>query len=130
MRKTVRMTEGDLTRLVRRVIREQRSLQKEYFYNDDDSEGFEPSGSPVSSRPSLRKAEKGPFASQSGKNDWYDKYDRNVEDPKDFSEEREFGPNEYEDFMEYINDCDTAWCLKTKKYYDDYTGVSKIKVRK
>jgi hypothetical protein len=94
MRKTIRMTEGDLTRLVRRIINEQSK----------------------------------PFASWKG-GSWKDKTGSEFDDV-DFSEEKEFGPDEYDDFMEFINDCDTSWCIKTKNMYDRYTKEGNFRVRK
>ena len=96
MKKIVRLTERDLSRLVRKVVKEQ---EKPYAFN----------------RPA---------------NDWYDANDMKVDDASDFSEEKEFGPDEYKDFMKYINGCNTHWCIKTKKWYDRYQQTGSLNVRK
>jgi len=41
-----------------------------------------------------------------------------------------FGPDEYDEFMEYINDCDTMWCVKTKKMFDKYQEMGPVSVVK
>lgn len=105
MSKIVRLSENDLVRLVKKVIKEQQE-------------------------PSTPKATKGPFATHKDVGGWYDAADRNVNEPTDYSEEREFGPDEYDNFMEYINNCDTRWCIKTKNMYDLYAQRGSIKVRK
>jgi len=111
MRKVVRLTERDLTRLVKRIVKESSEMD-EYFY-PDEKKGRAPYG-------------------KSGVNDkWIDADDYQMGDePNDYSEERHFGPDEYEDFMEFINDCDTKWCLTTKKYYDMYAERGGLTVRK
>lgn len=96
MKKTIRMTEGDLVRLVRRIVSEQTK----------------------------------PYASWK-EGPWMDSNDREYDEtPDDYSMEREFGPDEYDDFMEFINDCNTRWCLKTKQFYDRYAREGNIRVRK
>lgn len=99
-KRKIRLTESELVKLVNRLIKEER--------------GKTP---PFASNPA-----------QGGQ--WYDSQDYATDEPTSYSEEREFGPEEYEDFMEFINDCETSWCLKTKKFYDHYANVGKIKVRK
>ena len=94
MKKTVRLTEADLTRLVKRVIRESEMNEfgTEVFAQSDDA----------------------------GEN-YFDSMDKKSKFKReDFDDHKTFGPEDYDDFMEYINDCDTNWCLKTKKYYDAY----------
>ena len=107
MEKTVRLTERDLSRLVKRVIRE----------FDDSMQGRTDTG------------EMDIFAKSpgSGLNKFRDKFDYEVEDTE-FDDTKEFGPEEYDDFMEYINGCDTSWCLTTKKYYDSYANRGPITV--
>ena len=98
MRKVIRLTESDLTRIVKRVIREGEA------FAHHDSTG------------------------------WVDQDDRHV--PQDYMdvkgglEQRKFGPGEYDDFMEYINNCDNKWCVKTKEFYDNYAEKGPIRVRK
>lgn len=100
MPKIVRLTERDLTRLVRRVIKEGEA------YAHHDLSG------------------------------WVDQKDVRVpqdymdNEGSDFEEQRVFGPGEYDDFMEFINNCNNSWCLKTKKFYDMYAEKGPIKVRK
>jgi hypothetical protein len=99
MKKIVKLTERDLTRIVRRVISEADAIAR---------------------------------VQSLGKDNWLDSDDRMINRPnlKRFPDEKRFGPNDYEDFMEYINDCDTEWCIKTKKFYDLYTKDETITVRK
>lgn len=112
MRKIVKLTERDLTRLVKRVIRESSEMD-EYFYPEVDKG-------------------KSAYGKMGGAGDtWYDASDRPMKDePSDYSEERHFGPDEYDDFMEFINDCNTMWCSKVKKMYDRYADQGGITVRK
>jgi len=128
----IRLTENDLNRLVKRILKEQQAIDEFFFEDDEDN--------PVERKPSSgenpRKwatnypAEKGPFAYNPKTAGWIDAEDTHVVEPTDYSEEKEFGPDEYEDFMEYINNCNTRWCLTTKKFYDRYSKEGKIKVRK
>jgi hypothetical protein len=62
---------------------------------------------------------------------WYDQEGQRTDEPKEFSTERTFGPDEYEDFMQFINNCDNKWCVQAKHLYDLYTkgDGSNIKVR-
>ena len=93
MKKTVRLTEADLTRLVKRVIRESEMNDIQGIYAQSDGAGED-------------------YFNQMDSPSWFKR--------EDFDEHKTFGPEDYDDFMEYINDCDTNWCLKTKKYYDAY----------
>jgi hypothetical protein len=95
----------------------------EFYFFDDDNDDSEIKKAP------LRKAEKGPFASAG--DGWYDADEREVDEPTDYSEERSFGPDEQESFMDYINNCNTKWCLTTKRMYDIYAKKpGGIRVRK
>ena len=107
MKKIVRLTERDLTRLVNRVIRE----------FDDSMQG----------RPDTGEMDIFAKSPDSGVNKFRDRFDAEVEDTE-FEDTKEFGPEEYDDFMEYINGCDTKWCLTTKKYYDLYANRGPITV--
>lgn len=100
MKKTIRLTESDLIRLVNRVIKEE----------EDEMDVF-------ASAPHIQKG-------------YYDKMDRPVKGDIEYDESRTFGPNEYDDFMEYINNCNTRWCLTTKKFYDKYTKGGPLVVAK
>jgi len=125
MAKIIRLTESDLTRLVKRVIKEQQGV----FGNIDLAKFDAEWGDKGPKKPSSRKADKGPFASAG--DEWYDSEDMEVMEPTDYSEEKTFGPDEYEDFMEFINDCNTKWCLTTKRMYDRYSNKpGGIRVRK
>jgi hypothetical protein len=97
MKKIVRLTESDLNRLVKRIIKE----------SDDNM-----------------------FAKHDLVGGWRDKNDLRVDEPSDYGEERSFGPEDYDDFMDFINGCDTSWCLKTKKWYQRYAGKGNITVRR
>jgi predicted transcriptional regulator len=99
MKKIVRLTEADLARIVKRVIKE--NEDEELFATHDY---------------------------QAGK--YYDTMDRRVDSDIEFSEKREFGPEDYDSFMEYINNCDTRWCITTKRMYDAYTSKGNITVGK
>jgi len=107
MKKIVRLTERDLTRLVNKVIRE----------FDGDMQG----------RPDTGEMDIFAKSPASGVNKFRDRFDAEVEDTE-FEDTKEFGPEEYDDFMEYINGCDTKWCLTTKKYYDIYAKRGPITV--
>lgn len=100
MEKVIRLSESDLTRIVKRVIKEQ----------EGDVDVF-------ASTPHIEKG-------------YIDRMDRPVEGDIEYDESRTFGPDEYDDFMEYINNCDTRWCLTTKKFYDRYTKGGPLVVAK
>jgi hypothetical protein len=97
MTKIVRLNEKDLTRLVKRIIKE----SDENMYAKHDLVGG-----------------------------WRDKNDLRVDEPTDYSEEMSFGPEDYDDFMDFINGCDTTWCLRTKKMYKRYADKGNITVRR
>ena len=100
MGKVIRLSESDLNKIVKRVIKEGEA------YAHHDLTG------------------------------WIDQLDTPVpqdymdNEGSDFDEQRKFGPGEYEDFMEFINNCDNRWCIKTKEFYDRYTEKGPIRVRK
>ena len=130
--RTVRLTENDLNRLVKRILKEQQEIDEFFFEDDEDN----PAERALSSGENPRKwatnypAEKGPYAYNPKSRGWFDADDVGVMEPKNYSEEKEFGPEDYESFMEYINNCNTKWCLTTKRMYDAYAKEGKIKVRK
>jgi len=99
MKKVIRLTESDLVRLVKRVVKEEESDSKPVAYHDLVG-------------------------------GWYDTNNEKVDEPTDYSEEMSFGPEDYKKFIKFINDCDTSWCLKTKKMYKLYTNKGNIIVRK
>ena len=100
MRKTIRLTDSDLMRIVKRVISE-----GEAYAHHDLSGWIDQDDRQVPQ-------------------DYMD-----IEG-SDFDEQRKFGPGEYDDFMKFINNCDNKWCLKTKSFYDRYSEKGPIKVRK
>jgi hypothetical protein len=102
MKKVIRLTESDLIRIVKRVVKEQ---EEEIFATH-------------------------PALDNKGKETWMDKQDNRVGSEIEFSDVREFGPEDYDSFMEYINNCDTNWCLKTKRFYDMYANMGKLRVGK
>lgn len=117
MKKVVRLTESDLVRLVKRVIKE----------NDLDME--------------LPRKNKGILGHMDR---WYDEMDRPVKNPDefDYDEEIEFGSDDFED---YISHTDTdfpenRWSFGAKghkgdrtpgkEYWDRYQQDGPIKLRK
>jgi hypothetical protein len=60
---------------------------------------------------------------------WYDANDREVSEPKKYTDERTFGINDYEDFIKYLGDTKTNWNLKSKGFYDLYAKYG-LKMRK
>jgi hypothetical protein len=123
--KIVRLTESDLIRLVRKVVKEEQGDELDSMLDDFyEKQGGRPAQKPLS------KSTKGPFASHGDDNKFYDADDRLSAEPTDYSEEREFGPDEYDDFMEFINNCNTKWCIQSKRLYDTYASRGNIKVRK
>ena len=99
-KKVVRLTESDLVRLVKKVIREGEA----YAHHDETG-----------------------WVVQDDESVPYDYMDN---EGSMFDEQRTFGPGEYDDFMEFINNCNNNWCLKTKMYYDKYAEKGPIRVRK
>ena len=115
MAKIVRLTESDLTRLVKRVIREM----------DSD----------------MPRKSKGILGH---KDSWYDEMDRRV-NPDEFEhdEEIEFGPDDYDEYVKHTSDIDNKWPFVPdfenekrgfknagKSYFDRYTKDSPLKLRK
>lgn len=105
MRRISRLTESDLVRLVKKVIRENRRVYEGSDWKMAASVGDKVRDNRVVDR-----------------DDWYDEMDSPM-NPIDLdmaTHGKVFGPDQYEEFMEYINDCDTMWCTKTKKMFDVY----------
>lgn len=113
----VRLTESDLEKIVRKVIMEQMS---------GVAFGAEGNGLKVS------REDKGEemFAKSDIMTKYIDSRDTEVKGDIEFSEKKEFGPEDYDSFMEYINNCDTRWCLTTKRFYDQYAKRGNITVGK
>jgi hypothetical protein len=110
MKKIVRLTESDLIRIVKRVISEQEEMPKKL---------------------------RGNYRIRSWMpNSWYDEDDRAVNplDIEDFEEEIEFGPDDYEKFLDYTKDIPNKWDFKSEKgYYDQHYKPGReipLKIRK
>ena len=106
MKKVIRLTESDLVRIVKRVIKEQAEM----------------------SSPKYRMNAWTPDS-------WYDEDERQVDDiDDDFEEEVEFGPEDYDNFMDYIKDIKHNWSLgygaPGKRWYDKHTKTQPVKIRK
>lgn len=71
----------------------------------------------------------GPFMLNPITRTWYDANDREVNEPKHYTDERTFGINDYEDFVKYLGDTKTNWNLKSKGFYDLYAKYG-LKMRK
>jgi hypothetical protein len=109
MKKIVRLTESDLIRIVKRVISEEEMSKK--------------------LRGNYRIRNWGP-------NSWHDEDDRAVNplDIEDFEEEIEFGPDDYEKFLDYTKDIPNKWDFKDDRgYYDQHYKPGRelpLKIRK
>lgn len=112
MKKIVRLTETDLTKLVRRVIKEQEDF------------------STLSATSEKMREPKGPYAKNPVDKQWYDSFDYPVDEPTDYTEEMSFGLGEYEAFKKFIKNCDQRWCLNVKRFFDEYAKRGDITVRK
>ena len=110
MKRIVRLTESDLARIVKRVIQEQEETPKRL-------------------RGNYRIRSWTPDA-------WYDEDDRavNPDDIEDYEEEVEFGPDEYDRYMEYTKDTPNKWNFQLDKHYYDRhyrpNNYIPIKIRK
>ena len=78
----------------------------------------------------VNEQEENMFAKHDLVGGWRDKNDVRVDEPIDYGVEMSFGPEDYDDFMDFINGCDTTWCLKTKKMYQRYADKGNITVRR
>ncbi len=94
MRKIVRLTESDLVRLVKRVIKEQ-ELDRE-----------------------LPKRKKGYLGHMDR---WYDEMDVPVKGEFDYDEEIEFGPDDFEDYINHteMDFPENKWSFGQKSYKQD-----------
>jgi len=116
MAKIIRLTESDLTRIVKRAIKEhfnyggEPEQSSQDFEDDDEFDAF-------ASHP------------MAGSN-YFNKQDVAHKGNLDFDEGKVFGPEDYDSFMEYINGCNTKWCLTTKRMYDSYASKGPISVVK
>ena len=61
---------------------------------------------------------------------WFDNKDNPVEDDFEYTEERDFGEEEYEKFKDFINGCNASWCINVKKWFDKYSKYGPVSVRK
>lgn len=116
MKRIVRLTENDLTRIVKRVIKEQ-ELDRE-----------------------LPRRKKGILGH---KDRWYDEMDSTVNpDEFDYDEEIEFGPDDFEDYISHTETDfpDNRWSFGMKghkgdrgpgkQYWDSYTRDGNLTLRK
>jgi hypothetical protein len=116
MKKVIRLTESDLTRLVKRVMNEMLDSH-------------------------VPRKSKG-ILGQDG-HGWFDQLDRPIknQDEFDYDEEYEFGPDDFEDYLDKTSDVDNKWSFQTKgwdgsdkpgrDYFDAYTKHGKkLKLRK
>lgn len=71
----------------------------------------------------------GPFMLNPITRTWYDANDREVNEPKNYTDERIFGINDYEEFIKYLGNTKTNWNLKSKGFYDLYAKYG-LKMRK
>ena len=111
-KKIVRLTESDLVRLVKRVIKEQSEESPKFKHRL----GWK-------------------FDTDNGDEEhWYDEDDRRIKNPDDFDdydEETEFGPDDYEEFINNLKDVKNKWNPSfSKHYYDRYTQHHPLKLRK
>ncbi len=92
MKKIVRLTESDLTRIIRRIVNEQ----------NENIERLD--------RYALK---------QYGGDKWYDEDDRTLDSFDDYDEEYEFGPDDYDRFIEMSSPANPKWNpFHSKGYYD------------
>ena len=116
MKKVIRLTESDLTRIVKRVMNEMLD-----------------SHVPRKSKGILGQDAYG----------WFDQLDRPIknQDEFDYDEEYEFGPDDFEDYLDKTSDVDNKWSFQAKgwdgsdkpgrDYFDAYTKHGKkLKLRK
>lgn len=148
MTKIIRLTESDLIRLVKRVIKEQEN-EGGFFYDGQSGEELDKmlgdfrQKQGMSGKRTTMKMKPGTKGILGHKDNWYDEYDRPV-DPEefDYDEEIEFGPD---DFEEYISQTErdfpeNKWSFRDKDfkggrtpgkgYWDRYTRDAPIKLRK
>lgn len=148
MSKIVRLTESELIRLVKRVIKEQEN-EGGFFYDGQSGEELDKmlgdfrQKQGMSGKRFTMKMKPGTKGILGHKDNWFDEYDRPV-DPEefDYDEEVEFGPD---DFEEYISQTEkdfpeNKWSFRDKDiegkrtvgkgYYDRYTKDGPIKLRR
>lgn len=103
-KRTIKLTENDLSKLIKKIINESEVFATHPLHQREDD----------SSKPS-----------------WFDaENDGIVSDPDTFQDEKSFGPGEYEDFKKFIKGCSANWCLNVKHWFDMYTNQGPITVRK
>ena len=90
MAKIVRLTESDLTRLVRRVIKESDKPRKSRGILGHKNSWFDDMDSPTNP------------------------------DEFEHDEEFEFGPNDFEEYLKHTSDIDNKWDFKTQSHKGDY----------
>ena len=149
MKKIIRMTESDLVRLVKKVIKEQEnegglnlgsksSLELDNLLSDFNKKQG------MSGKRFTRKIKPGTKGILGHKDHWFDEDDSPV-DPEefDYDEEIEFGPDDFEDFISHTERDfpKNKWSFNMKgweendrrpgkKYWDIYTKRGPIILRK
>lgn len=130
MKKIVRLTESDLVRMIKKVIKE----------NEGETCPHCGQNMPIHSL-SSGDIKKGPYRiNQWGGDNWYDERDRTVhpDEVEDFEEEIEFGPDDFGKFIEYTKSIPNKWDTALsnemgKDYYDQHYNrktPTPIKIRK
>jgi hypothetical protein len=76
-----------------------------------------------------KQGEQSPYMLNPITRTWYDANDVEVTEPRNYTDERIFGINDYEEFMKYLGDTKTNWNLKSKGFYDLYAKYG-LKMRK
>jgi len=70
-----------------------------------------------------------PFMLNPITNTWYDANDCEINEPKNYTDERIFGINDYEEFLKYLGNTETKWNLKSRGFYNLYAKYE-LKMRK
>jgi hypothetical protein len=111
------------------ITEEEKNKIQSLYENMGVAFGNEMNGLKVKKETAEEEGEEEMFAKAS-MTKYLDTMDREVKGDIEFYEKKEFGPEDYDSFMEYINNCDTKWCLTTKRFYDRYVKMGNITVGK
>ena len=112
------------------ITEEEKNKIQSLYENMGVAFGNEMNGLKVKKETAEEEGEEEMFAKADTMTKYLDTMDREVKGDIEFSEKKEFGPEDYDSFMEYINNCDTKWCLTTKMFYDRYVKMGNITVGK